>query len=214
MYPASFGKQLIYGAFVYVFMIVNSLFHYFLVTYDGHYSIGIRKLFATSYANVADERIRFITQYRGQNSFNVLDKYLHMLTKEEKEQLSNKHKYSVFTYWHLVHIWHYIGLGIFAPRLLPFVIVFGILFELFELKTCNCHDPLDILYNSLGFGIGVLLNFIIFRSGTYAFTGLSPFVVAFCVFIGIFILFYSHMSWNVKRLTEETEKSMNNANTN
>jgi glycopeptide antibiotics resistance protein len=49
-------------------------------------------------------------------------------------------------------------IGFFCPALFWLTFGIGFLFEILECLYANCHDAMDLVYNSLGFGLGKLLN--------------------------------------------------------
>ena len=77
--------------------------------------------------------------------------------KQNAEQCDNL-KYCVFTMWSFMHFIFYILIGFFCPSLFFLTLSIGIIFEIFEYFTFDCHDILDVVYNSSGFGVGYLLH--------------------------------------------------------
>ena len=73
---------------------------------------------------------------------------------------SDNMKHCVCTMWSLMHFLFYILLGYFSPSLFYMTLCIGIVFEIVEYFTFDCHDILDIVYNSSGFAIGYLLHII------------------------------------------------------
>lgn len=65
---------------------------------------------------------------------------------------------AVLTGWALSHVMLYAFLGFFTPKLWLGLFVIGCLFELFEYAVVSAHDVADILWNSLGFLIGVAVR--------------------------------------------------------
>lgn len=92
-----------------------------------------------------------ITCKRGKGYFLLNGK---QSSDEERENL----KYCFFTMWSAIHIILYTLLGFFCPSLFLVTLCIGIVFEIIECCTFDCHDILDIIYNSSGFGIGYGLH--------------------------------------------------------
>ena len=81
-----------------------------------------------------------------------------------KEDIEILHKNIVGTCngWCVSHFIHYLFLGYFAPKYLPFMILQGILFELLE-KLFSFHEYIDsniikdTLINTIGLFVGLIL---------------------------------------------------------
>jgi hypothetical protein len=62
------------------------------------------------------------------------------------------------TFWTLTHGMLYTGIGYFCPDLFWPSFSIGIAFEIFEKYQYECHDALDILFNTAGFELGRYLQ--------------------------------------------------------
>ena len=92
-----------------------------------------------------------LTCKRGKGFFLINGK---QCTEEERDTK----KYCIFTMWSAMHLLFYIFLGYHCPSLFCATLLLGVAFEIFEYFAFDCHDMLDIVYNSCGFGIGYLLK--------------------------------------------------------
>lgn len=69
----------------------------------------------------------------------------------------DKPKYCLLTTWGITHVLLYALIGFLYPNMFWPTLAIGIAFEVAE-TYLDCHDVLDIMWNSLGFAIGVYLN--------------------------------------------------------
>lgn len=58
------------------------------------------------------------------------------------------------TFWSATHFLLYFFLGIFATDLFWQTFIIGVIFEFGEYYMFQCHDPMDIVWNTLGFITG------------------------------------------------------------
>lgn len=63
-------------------------------------------------------------------------------------------KYCFMTSWAITHLILYAIIGFFFPKMFWTAFLVGVLFELSEWFLLDCHDVLDLFWNSLGFFIG------------------------------------------------------------
>jgi hypothetical protein len=89
-----------------------------------------------------------------------VDKY----DDNSKKIILYKTKYCVVTFWSVSHIMLYLLIGFFCPSLFIPSFVSGVIWEGLEKKFFQCHDIIDIFYNSFGFAIGYLLNKLYFNN--------------------------------------------------
>ena len=68
----------------------------------------------------------------------------------------------LITFWSVSHMFLYSTIGFIAPDLFLPTFTIGALFEIFEYFYYDCADALDIVFNSVGFGIGYSINKMIF----------------------------------------------------
>lgn len=67
-------------------------------------------------------------------------------------------RYCLITSWAISHVALYAIIGYMFPDLFWQSLLIGIMYELLEWCTLDCHDVLDIGWNSLGFLIGATLK--------------------------------------------------------
>lgn len=94
----------------------------------------------------------FLRENRGKNY------YLNKANGLDKDVTPN----CMLTIWGVSHIVLYMILGWFVPDKFWETLIIGILFEYLEKTFLDCHDPLDIMWNTIGFLIGRYL-----RTGTF-----------------------------------------------
>lgn len=100
---------------------------------------------------------KWLTSTRGKNYFTISEKKTNE-SEEEKEKHEKNSKYCLVAFWAITHIGLYTLIGFFCPNLFIETFIVGALFELGEKMFYNCHDALDVIYNSIGFGIGYLIH--------------------------------------------------------
>ena len=86
----------------------------------------------------------FLRNNRGRNY------YLNNANGVDKDVTPN----CMLTIWGLSHVILYMILGWFVPDMFWETFFIGIAFEYLEKNTFDCHDILDIMWNSIGFLIG------------------------------------------------------------
>ena len=67
---------------------------------------------------------------------------------------SDRLKSCLVTFWSFSHFLLYFVLGLVLPHMFLEVFFIGLAFELYEYKKFQCHDALDILFNTTGFLAG------------------------------------------------------------
>lgn len=67
----------------------------------------------------------------------------------------------MFTIWGLSHVVLYMILGWFVPNMFWQTLIIGIMFEYLENWTYDCHDILDVMWNTIGFLLGKYLRSVI-----------------------------------------------------
>ena len=108
------------------------------------------------YYNESDS-IEFLTSTRGSNYYTFSDD-TKIVNKKEKELDKKNHMYCLISLWALTHVGLYIVIGFYCPNLFIETFIIGVLFEFFEKYYWNCQDSLDVIFNSIGFGIGYSIN--------------------------------------------------------
>ena len=102
---------------------------------------------------VSTDNIDF-SRTRGENY------YIDIMDPEKKNQI----KSCAVTFWSFSHIVLYMLLGMFSPDLFTETLLVGILFELYELVEYDCHDILDVGFNTAGFYIGHFISQYMYTS--------------------------------------------------
>jgi len=152
---ADYGKKEIINMvllYLIAFIFISSIRILKILTIDTNYWLA--NTLNKSLLHYESAYTEKITCKRGQGYF-LLNDIKH--TAEQRENL----KYCICTMWSMMHFFFYILLGYFSPSLFYVTLGIGILFEIVEYFTYDCHDILDILYNSLGFGVGYCLRYIL-----------------------------------------------------
>jgi hypothetical protein len=103
-----------------------------------------------------------LTSIRGDNYYSMTN-LCKTVSEEDKKLYEKRHKRCLVSIWAFTHICLYIVIGFYCPNLFIQTVLLGIFFEYMEKIHSNCHDALDILFNSIGFGIGYQLNKYIFK---------------------------------------------------
>lgn len=93
----------------------------------------------------------FLRRYRGKNYY--LNK-----TNNTNNIDSDVTPNCMLTIWGLSHVILYMILGWFVPDKFWETLLIGIAFEFLEKWSYDCHDILDIMWNSVGFLIGRYLR--------------------------------------------------------
>lgn len=89
-----------------------------------------------------------LTQYRGKN-------YYIGGTDGEKQSMLNS---CLATFWSFSHFLLYSAIGFLAPDLFWDTFFIGVMFEAYESWAFDCHDLMDIVYNTSGFIVGRYLR--------------------------------------------------------
>ncbi len=102
-------------------------------------------IYEACFINIPHENTKKITQLRGK-VYNVV------------KPNHPGYDHCVMTFWNFTHLLLYTAIGFFCPDLFVETMVAGFIFELAEYQVFDCHDALDLFYNSLGFYIGFTLS--------------------------------------------------------
>ena len=124
------------------------LFILYVISMFGIFIVYICRKYSKFICNKIDECLitynsditDFITKNRGINYNNSI--YL---------------KDCILTNWHLSHLLLYIFIGFFCPNLFLLSFSIGVTWEILEYFIGH-HDFTDIIFNTIGFFIGYLLN--------------------------------------------------------
>jgi hypothetical protein len=79
------------------------------------------------------------------------------------EKNGRKPQGCVMTGWSLAHVLLWYVAGVALPRLWWASWITGVAFEFFEYAAYDCHDVLDILWNSAGLMLGLLTRIAIWQ---------------------------------------------------
>ena len=131
------------------------LFKIYVVSFIILVSVGpflqnptIRKMSKFCFLRAPDGLWEIISPLRG---FNY---YL-----DEKERKDPQYRANcLVTTWALSHFILYLILGYYYPQMFWETFMIGIMFEIAENMAMDCHDVLDVLWNSLGFVVGRWLS--------------------------------------------------------
>lgn len=80
--------------------------------------------------------------------------YIGEMTEEKRKSLRG----CAMTFWSASHFCLYFALGFFAPSLFWLTFSTGVAFEFYENMQFDCHDVLDVAYNTAGFIAGRACN--------------------------------------------------------
>ena len=72
-----------------------------------------------------------------------------------------KPRFCLFTTWALTHVILYAIIGFMYPTMFWPAFLIGVGFEILEWVTFDCHDILDIVWNSVGFFLGAMLKLLL-----------------------------------------------------
>jgi len=89
--------------------------------------------------------------------------YIGAMDAKKREELNG----CAMTFWSASHFYLYLLLGFFAPALFWETFIAGVGFEIYEKYAFDCHDVLDVMYNSAGFLLGRAANRLVTRAGRH-----------------------------------------------
>ena len=160
MYNVTIKNQSYILVFLYSVCIVGFLIAYLIKIYNKKYNVAIDKYNQLCMVYNKSDIVQKLTKHRGiQYYFNG-----HLENIDDKKIILYKRKYCLVTFWSMSHIILYTLIGFFCPSLFIPSFAIGVIWEGLEKKFCNCHDLVDIMYNSIGFGIGYILNKLYFNN--------------------------------------------------
>jgi hypothetical protein len=84
--------------------------------------------------------------------------YIPFISQAENDEYVKK---CFITVWHMIHFVGYLLTAFAFPMFWPEILIASAAFELYEYFSCKCHDVSDLVYNSSGILIGVLLRKVI-----------------------------------------------------
>jgi len=97
--------------------------------------------------------------YRKIVHIKTYDYYHDQNTQPSEEELTDVYANGncLVSSWNVSHILAYMVLGYFLPDFFLETLIIGIVFESIE-SVNNCHDVLDVFYNSIGYLMGMALH--------------------------------------------------------
>jgi lipid-A-disaccharide synthase-like uncharacterized protein len=137
--------KIVYGQFIYVIILYTIAYVYSLV-----YAPAIAKdsnNIINSYHESCIYGCQVCSKVTGGRGNNY---YISNMNPEKKSILSQ----CLLSFWGLTHFMLYFIIGIVAPNLFWETAIVGAGFEVFEYFKYDCADPLDVIWNSLGFLTG------------------------------------------------------------
>lgn len=147
MYSVTKNKQFIIMSGFYFFAFVLCYVINQLLATEHEYNSGLNKFIYECLFSSETKISKLLTSSRGTEYYLTLPKYKYL----------NK-KNCLVSMWAFTHLGLYTMIGLFCPDLFYCSLVVGILFELSEYITKDCHDILDVVFNTIGFGIGYQIN--------------------------------------------------------
>jgi hypothetical protein len=76
----------------------------------------------------------------------------------EDQRIKRSSRYCLMTTWAITHIVLYAIIGFLFPTLFWPTFMIGVAYEVMEWITFDCHDVLDLVWNSIGFLIGASIR--------------------------------------------------------
>ena len=147
MYSLNQHKQYIIMCFFYLISGMMCVIIQYLLSADHSYNIGMNKYIQECLYSSNSHLSKILTSSRGTEYYLTSEKYKNMYNKN-----------CLVSVWAFTHIFLYIMIGFFCPKLFFPSLIVGILFELGEKVFYNCHDILDVIFNTIGFGVGYQIN--------------------------------------------------------
>lgn len=199
--------------YIYLFIIyfMSNLLLYIvnlLASHEHGYIDGLRKLSQECIFLPETPITEILTSWRGSKY------YVLTLDKEKRERenhlfenekdIVHKRRYCLMTMWAFTHMWLYLIIGFYCPKLFFASFFVGVLFEYFEGYFFQCHDALDIVFNSLGFLIGYQLQKWVFKQRDAFKTGFRPSLAFFT--LTTLLIAYGFF-YKIKNYQTDTNKS-------
>lgn len=161
MYNVSKFNQYLIVAFI-AFISTSALFVInFLLVKKHSYRDGLYKYTHECLYSCNSPITSFLTSTRGKNYYGMTDESDQTSSPEERAKIEKKD--CLVSVWAFTHIFLYIIIGFYCPDLFFPTLLIGIFFEYAEKLYSNCHDALDVVFNSIGFGIGYKINKYVFK---------------------------------------------------
>jgi hypothetical protein len=196
MYDVSSKTQYKFMTYIYIIILYATLIIVKISEKKHKYGIGMYNLIQDCVIYTEHPIVAKLTSFRGKNDFTVnnIEKNLennikNNIEKQNKNEKDN-HKYCILSLWALTHIFLYMLIGFFCPDLFIPSFLIGVIYEIVEKYSFECHDALDIFYNSLGFGIGFAINKMVFNNNTESVSKiLLKTLLIIIIAYGVFLLY-------------------------
>lgn len=150
MYSLTKNKQYVIMCSFYLISFIMILTIQYLIFTEHQYTTGLNKYMHQCVYSPDSKIAKKLTSMRG-TKYNL----------SPKKYKINHHKYCLVSIWAFSHVLLYTMIGFYCPNLFFPSLIIGILFELSE-TIFKCHDVLDVVFNTIGFGIGYQINKLFF----------------------------------------------------
>ena len=187
MYNSSRTIQYIILGFIYILSFLFVLFINKMLSIEHTHGDGLYKLVYECIFFNETNFCKKLTSTRGKKYYTISGNKKSINAEDDKKFEKNQ-EYCLVSLWALTHTYLYIIIGFFCPNLFIESLIIGALFEYFEKVKWDCHDGLDVIFNSFGFIIGYLLNkFILKNNEKLLNKSIITFILSTIVFILIMI---------------------------
>ncbi len=164
MYDVSSKTQYKFMTFIYIIILYATLIIIKISEKKHKFGNSLYNLIQDCVIYIKHPVVAKLTSMRGKNNFTVNDVEKNLKNKIKQKNAKNNDKYCLLSLWALTHIFLYMLIGFFCPDLFIPSFIIGVIYEIVEKYALDCHDVLDIFYNSLGFGIGFGINKMVFSN--------------------------------------------------
>ena len=146
MYSLTKNKQYVIMCSFYLISFIMILIIQYLLFTDHQYTTGLNKYMHQCVYSPDSKIAKKLTSMRG-IKYNL---------SPEKYKI-NQYRYCLVSVWGIAHVFLYMMIGFYCPNLFFPSLIIGILFEFGE-SIFHCNDILDVVFNTIGFGIGYQIN--------------------------------------------------------
>ena len=205
MYNVSKFNQYLIGAFI-AFGSTGLLFFInFLLVQKHSYRDGLYKYTHECLYSNNSPIVQFLTSTRGKNYYGMTDESDQTESPEEREKMEKKG--CLVSVWALTHIFLYIVIGFYCPDLFIPTFLLGVFFEYTEKLYSNCHDALDVVFNSIGFGIGYQINRYVFKRNSLKIIPQTIYAFASLIIMTWIVMFLQIRNHQIEYDAEKKAKS-------
>ena len=147
--------------------IISVLFIVCIIPYCNRNNIivsNITKKFSSGCVCICNKPIckTILNNGRSSNYLNPITKSIkNKENKENKEDITLRELYNktcLLSFWGLSHVILYMLIGIILPNYFVELFIIGCLFEIVEHTMFKCGDILDIIWNNIGYVIGIYIH--------------------------------------------------------